>query len=230
MLERGDQVGQTWANLYDSLVLHTAKRLSALPGLAFPSATPLFPTARDFLDYLQQLRRARSACRSRQARSRQIVRRDGGAGSSRTATGAEIEARAVVVATGIVVEPAHAGDSRARPLRRSCPSQRRIPPAGRDPGASACWSSAPGNSAGEISVELARAGADVTLAVRTGATVVPREIAGHSDSVLQRRVGVAPPSRAAARARSYDAASARARARPARAAAAAPRRPARRCR
>ena len=35
-----------------------------------------------------------------------------------------------------------------------------------------------GNSAGEISVELARAGAEVTLAVRTGALAVPREIAG----------------------------------------------------
>jgi cation diffusion facilitator CzcD-associated flavoprotein CzcO len=35
-----------------------------------------------------------------------------------------------------------------------------------------------GNSAGELSVELARAGAEVTLAVRTGAFVVPREIAG----------------------------------------------------
>jgi cation diffusion facilitator CzcD-associated flavoprotein CzcO len=35
-----------------------------------------------------------------------------------------------------------------------------------------------GNSAGEIAVELARAGAWVTLGVRTGADVVPREIAG----------------------------------------------------
>src|SRR5262249_33300331 len=35
-----------------------------------------------------------------------------------------------------------------------------------------------GNSAGEISVELERAGAQVTLAVRSGATIVPREIAG----------------------------------------------------
>jgi cation diffusion facilitator CzcD-associated flavoprotein CzcO len=35
-----------------------------------------------------------------------------------------------------------------------------------------------GNSAGEISVELARAGASVTLAVRTGATIVPREMVG----------------------------------------------------
>ena len=35
-----------------------------------------------------------------------------------------------------------------------------------------------GNSAGEISVELARAGAEVSLAVRTGAAIVPRELLG----------------------------------------------------
>ena len=35
-----------------------------------------------------------------------------------------------------------------------------------------------GNSAGEISAELAHAGADVSVAVRSGATVVPRDIAG----------------------------------------------------
>ena len=35
-----------------------------------------------------------------------------------------------------------------------------------------------GNSAGEISVELVRAGAQVTLAVRTGATIVPRDMLG----------------------------------------------------
>ena len=35
-----------------------------------------------------------------------------------------------------------------------------------------------GNSSGEISAELAAAGVDVTVAVRSGARVVPREILG----------------------------------------------------
>ena len=43
VLERGRQAGQTWADLYDSLVLHTARELSALPGLPFPRGTPLLP-------------------------------------------------------------------------------------------------------------------------------------------------------------------------------------------
>ena len=39
VLERGEVVGHTWANLYASLVLHTGKHLSSLPGLSFPRTT-----------------------------------------------------------------------------------------------------------------------------------------------------------------------------------------------
>ena len=44
--------------------------------------------------------------------------------------------------------------------------------------AAVCWSSALGNSAGEIAAELAAAGAQVTVAIRSGARVVPRQILG----------------------------------------------------
>src|SRR5712691_9208559 len=37
VLERGEAVGYTWANLYNSLTLHTGKHMSSLPGLAFPA-------------------------------------------------------------------------------------------------------------------------------------------------------------------------------------------------
>ncbi len=42
VLERGDTVGYTWANLYDSLTLHTGKHMSSLPGLPFSRSAPLF--------------------------------------------------------------------------------------------------------------------------------------------------------------------------------------------
>jgi putative flavoprotein involved in K+ transport len=57
VLERGDAIGHTWANLYDGLVLHTGKHLSALPGMPFPRSTPLFPTRSDFLGYLNRYAR-----------------------------------------------------------------------------------------------------------------------------------------------------------------------------
>jgi cation diffusion facilitator CzcD-associated flavoprotein CzcO len=51
-----------------------------------------------------------------------------------------------------------------------------------------------GNSAGEISVELARAGAHVTLAVRNGATIVPREVAGIPIQYFSLALGALPGS------------------------------------
>ena len=51
-----------------------------------------------------------------------------------------------------------------------------------------------GNSAGEIATELADARAQVTLAVRTGAVVVPREVAGIPVQFLSLVVGAFPRS------------------------------------
>src|SRR5438093_2414190 len=54
VLERGDSVGHTWANLYDSLTLHTGKHMSNLPGMPFPHSAPLFVPRREFLEYLRR--------------------------------------------------------------------------------------------------------------------------------------------------------------------------------
>ena len=51
-----------------------------------------------------------------------------------------------------------------------------------------------GNSAGEISVELAHADEQVTLAVRTGAIVVPREVAGIPIQYVGLALGALPTS------------------------------------
>ena len=99
VVERGAAVGHTWENLYDGLVLHTGKHLSSLPGMPFPSSTPLFPTRRDFLEYLR-----------RYAETFQLPVRTGGdvvrvtrAGTRwrvRTGSGEEYDARVVVMAPG----------------------------------------------------------------------------------------------------------------------------------
>jgi cation diffusion facilitator CzcD-associated flavoprotein CzcO len=176
VLERGGHVGETWANLYDSLVLHTARRLSALPGLAFPSATPLFPTRATFLDYLHRYAHEfRLPIRTDAEVS--SLRRDDGAWVASITTGGEVRTRFAVVATGIVSNPVrpeipHRARFNGEVLhsveyrRPDGFSGRRVLVVGA------------GNSAGEIAAELARAGVDVTVAVRSGALVVPREIAG----------------------------------------------------
>lgn len=190
VLERGDQVGHTWAHLYDNLVLHTAKGLSALPGLPFPASTPRFPTRRDLLDYLARYAdtfRAPIETRTEVA----SVRRDSAGWVVHTTAGADLHARAVVMATGIVAnpyEPAIAGRDRFR--GRVLHSVHYHRPEG-FAGQRVLVVGA-GNSAGEISVELMRAGAHVTLAVRSGARIVPRELAGIPIQYFSLLVGALP--------------------------------------
>jgi cation diffusion facilitator CzcD-associated flavoprotein CzcO len=176
VLERGARIGHTWANLYDGLVLHTGKHLSSLPGMPFPSSTPLFPTRLDFVDYLDRYaERFKLPVRT----SAEVVRvtRVDDRWAVRTSAGDELRARALVMSTGIVSNPQmpllpHADRFGGRVIhsveyrRPSGYEGQRVLVVGA------------GNSAGEISVELARAGARVAVAVRSGARVVPLELLG----------------------------------------------------
>src|SRR5262245_54287978 len=104
VLERGEALGHTWANLYDSLVLHTGKHLSALPGLAFPSTTRLFPSRHDFLQYLHEYARRFDLPIRAEADVERVDRAEG-QWTVRTKGGEELTAAMVVMATGIVSNP-----------------------------------------------------------------------------------------------------------------------------
>src|SRR5215470_3967303 len=53
LLEAGPRIGESWRQRYDSLVLFTPRRYSALPGLAFPGDPEGRPTKNEMADYLQ---------------------------------------------------------------------------------------------------------------------------------------------------------------------------------
>ncbi len=53
VLERGPRVGDQWRHRYDSLLLNTPARRSALPGIPFPGPGTAFPTAAQLADYLE---------------------------------------------------------------------------------------------------------------------------------------------------------------------------------
>jgi cation diffusion facilitator CzcD-associated flavoprotein CzcO len=176
VVERGRDVGQTWADLYDSLVLHTARGLSTLPGLAFPPKTPIFPTRREFWQYLT---RYAETFRLPVKPNTEVtsLRRDNGGWLAQTAAGETLPAREVVIATGIVSNPNvpdipnrdRFGGRVFHSVHYHRPDDlvsRRVLVVGA------------GNSAGEIATEVARAGAIVSVAVRTGGAVLPRDIAG----------------------------------------------------
>jgi putative flavoprotein involved in K+ transport len=54
VLERYPRVGDQWRRRYASLVLNTAAKHDALPGLRFPGKQGAFPTAGELADYLEE--------------------------------------------------------------------------------------------------------------------------------------------------------------------------------
>ena len=205
VLERGDCVANSWAKLYDSLVLHTGKHMSALPGLRLPRSAPLFVPRGEFVRYLTDYAaRFRLPVRTgwRVTAVDRLTSEEGRwRVSAVTPEGpAEVECRALVVATGIIANPRlpsipgadefeRAGGRLLHAVEYRAPHAfvgKRVLVVGA------------GNSGGEIASELARTGnangnaTEVTIAVRSGANVVPREILGIPVQYLARYIAKLP--------------------------------------
>lgn len=175
VLERGDRPGWVWANLYNSLTLHTGRHMSGLPGMPMPRHLPLFPPREAFVAYLAEYAR-RFALPVRTGIEVRHVARVHGRWVLATTAGT-FRATALVVATGIVTSPrlpALPGrDAFGGQVLHASAYHRPSDVAGRR-----VLVVGVGNSGGEIASELAAAGRLVDIAVRSGANVVPREIMG----------------------------------------------------
>jgi len=164
-----------WGQVYDSLRLHTGKHLSSLPGMPFPKGTPLFPNRSEFTAYLQSYA-DRFQLPIRMGAEATGLERDDGIWTIDT-TGIRYGAGIVVVATGIMPSPVMP----ASPGMKAYTGQLFHSTEYRRPDERLGQSILVigiGNSAAEISTELANAGYRVSLSVRSGATVIPRTIAG----------------------------------------------------
>ena len=175
VLERGPRVGACWAETYDSLRLHTGKHMSSLPGLPFGRGVPLFPTRQHFLAYLDRYAATHDVPVHHRCIVARLERIDDG-WRVHTSRG-PVEARAVVVATGIMSNP-RVPSIPGRELFRgrvmhSSAYRRPTPFLGRR-----VLVVGVGNSGGEIASELAQAGVDVTVSVRSGNNVVPLSLLG----------------------------------------------------
>lgn len=176
LLERGPTLGHTWENLYDSLVLHTGRHMSTLPGRRYPAGTSLFPTREQFLRYLRDYADANALTVETSCDVREL-RRSSHGWAAVLADGSRIEGSSAVVCTGIVSNPRvpqlEGREAYRGVLMHSVEYRRPDAFVGQR-----VLVVGVGNSGGEIGSELARAGAKVTMLVRSGAHVVPLSIAG----------------------------------------------------
>ena len=175
VVEKADSVGSVWRRHYDRLHLHTDRGHSGLPGMAMPRSFPLYPSRAQMVEYLESYAERLDVAPVFNTAVTSI-RRDGSQWCAETAQGA-ITAPVVVVATGIADAPyrpswpgmefyqgsvVHSSD-----YRNPAPYQgKRVLVVGF------------GNSGGEIALDLANVGIDVTLAVRGPVQIIPRDLLG----------------------------------------------------
>src|SRR2546426_7613810 len=149
--------------------------MSSLPGMPFPRSAPLFVPRREFLDYLRRYAE-RFELPIDTGRDAERIARTDGTWTTHTSRGV-LTAHIVVVATGIVANPKtpqFPGQERfAGRIAHSVAYRRPDGYAGRR-----VLVVGVGNSGAEIGSEIARAGGKVTVAVRSGANVVPLTLAG----------------------------------------------------
>lgn len=187
VLEHFPRVGDAWRQRYDSLVLFTPRKLSALPGWAMPGDPTGYPTKDDMADYLERYAErfalpvetgdgvARLSCRSSWF-------------TALTDAGRELTARAVVVASGAFQRPRipRFAAMLSRDVRQLDAKGYRNP---RDIAGERIVVIGDGATGRQIALELAFAGAHVTLAMGRRRTFGPQRIFGKDSNVWAFNLG-----------------------------------------
>ncbi len=175
VLEKADSVGAVWRRHYDRLHLHTDRNRSGLPGMAMPRAYPTYPSRAQMVEYLESYA-ARFDIKPVFDTTVSRIRRDGLQWRAET-NGRAISAPVVVVATGIADAPYRPSWPGSELYRGAIvhSSEYRNPAPYRGKRVLVVGF---GNSGGEIALDLANAGIDVALAVRSPVQILPRELLG----------------------------------------------------
>ncbi len=176
VIEKADKVGASWRKHYDRLHLHTTRRQSGLPGLPMPARLPRYPAREQVVAYLEEYA-AHHRIAPRFGVQAQRINKPG---TWRVETSDEdLAADNVIVASEIA----------GWPQRAEWPGKERF--AGRLLHSSEYANAQPfagarvlvagfGNSGGEIAMDLANAGVDVSISVRGPVNILPRELFGMS--------------------------------------------------
>jgi cation diffusion facilitator CzcD-associated flavoprotein CzcO len=173
--EKADKVGSVWRRHYDRLHLHTDRGHSGLPGMAMPRSYPLYPSRGKVVEYLESYA-ARFDITPVFNTAVASIRREDALWSADTNQGV-IAAPVAVIATGIADAPYRASwpgsELYQGTVVHSSDYRNPTPYLGKR-----VLVVGFGNSGGEIALDLANAGVDVALAVRSAIQVLPRDLLG----------------------------------------------------
>jgi putative flavoprotein involved in K+ transport len=175
VLERSARVGDSWRAHYDRLHLHTTRSWSALPGLPIPRRCGRWVSRDDFVAYQEEYAQKFELDIRHGVTVERIDRDDGGFA---VATGGGVEhADLVVVATGYNRTPFVPDWARTGGFAGELTHTRSYKNPASFTGKRVLVVGS-GNSGAEIAQDLAEHGIEVSIAIRTAPTLLPRAIAG----------------------------------------------------
>ena len=175
ILEKAGAVAAVWRRHYDRLHLHTDRTRSGLPGLAMPKAYGRYPSRAHVIEYLEAYA-AKFALKPVFNAAVNVVRREGPHWRAEAGQNSW-RAPVVVIATGWADYPYAPNwpgmETFGGPILHSSAYRNPAPFAGKR-----VLVVGYGNSGAEIALDLAEAGIDVTLSVRSPVNIIPRELFG----------------------------------------------------
>jgi len=182
VVDRAAAVGSSWRGHYDRLHLHTARQLSALPGMAIPRAYGRWVSRDNVVRYLEDYAR-HHRLRVRLGVAVEGLARAAGPWRLATPTGS-IDAARVVIATGYNHTPLlpdwPGREGFQGELLHASRYKNPRPYRGRD-----VLVVGAGNTGAELAIDLVEGGAArVRLSIRTPPNILQREIAGIPGQVL----------------------------------------------
>ncbi len=175
ILEKSNAIGAVWRRHYDRLHLHTDRARSSLPGLSMPKVYGRYPSRAQVVEYLEAYAE-KFALKPVFNAAVSVIRHDGSVWRAEAGQDSW-RAPVAVVATGWAdypYSPTWQGMEtfggqilHSSAYRNPAPfARKRVLIVGY------------GNSGAEIALDLAEAGIDVTLSVRSPVNVIPRELFG----------------------------------------------------
>ncbi len=174
MLERNEHVGSSWRRHYDRLHLHTPKRLSALPFVAYPRGFPRYPSRDQVVEYLENYARTFDLHPEFGVDVTRCIRTADDRWEVQTSRGIR-RARNLVIASGFSRVPHRPswpglGDFAGAVLHSSEYTH------GQRFRAQRVLVVGFGNSGAEIALDLAECGATAAISIRGPVNVVPRDV------------------------------------------------------
>jgi cation diffusion facilitator CzcD-associated flavoprotein CzcO len=174
-LEKAGTVGSVWRLHYDRLHLHTDRDHSGLPGMAMPRDYPTYPSRAQVVEYLEAYAQRFNVRPHFNTVVRRVERSS--EGWSVETDGGALAAPVVVVATGIATAPYRPSWPDMETFRGDIVHSSEYRNATAFAGKHVLVVGF-GNSGGEIALDLAEAGIDVALAVRSPVQIIPRDLLG----------------------------------------------------